>query len=76
METALQARQTLAEQLARARQELDILYHEFSNIIGDRSDPFHYQNLNARSLEIAAKTAEVCALEQKIIKLARSAISS
>jgi hypothetical protein len=76
MEAGTQSELTLEQQLALTRQELDIMYHEFYNIVGDRSDPNHYAVVNARSRELADKTVEVCALEQRILKLARSALNN
>jgi hypothetical protein len=76
MESVTQTEPTLEQQLAQARQQLDIMYHEFYNILGTSSHPDHYIAVNARSREIADKTAEVCTLEQRILKLARSALNN
>jgi len=59
---------TAEEQLAKTRLELDILYLEYKVIVSERHDPYHYQNINARSREIAHKHAEYCRLRQQLLR--------
>jgi hypothetical protein len=52
---------SLEEQLARAETDLAILYNQFRLIVGNvDGDPYFYQNLNARSAEIAHQH-KICA---------------
>lgn len=51
----------LEQQLAKAEMDLAVMYMQFGLITGNiDEDPYHYQNLNVRSAEIAHQH-KVCA---------------